>query len=47
MGYLLVGQVGTELCQGSAELFYADYVERVGKRIDEAIQALEKKYHLE
>ena len=27
--------------------FTPDYVERVGKRIDEAIQALEKKYHLE
>ena len=39
------GRYGT--CQGSAELFTPDYVERVGKRIDEAIQALEKKYHLE
>ena len=47
MGYLLVGQVGTELVRVARNYFTPDYVERVGKRIDEAIQALEKKYHLE
>ena len=30
-GYLLVGQVGTELCQGSAELFYAGLCRTCGK----------------
>ena len=27
--------------------FTPDYIERVGKRIDRAIQAIEEKYHLE